>query len=76
MWAHHFLEPTSRSGIEPLIGHAKQGGQLGKSRMKKDESTLAAGYAAVGASISVSSFGLAGQRDQSNDVVQTEDFTQ
>src|SRR5918992_2270351 len=34
-----------RSGIEPLIGHAKQGGQLGKSRMKKDETTLAAGYA-------------------------------
>ena len=37
-----------RSGIEPLIGHAKQGGQLGKSRMKKDESTLAAGYASIG----------------------------
>lgn len=37
-----------RSGIEPLIGHAKQGGQLGKSRMKKDQTTLAAGYAAIG----------------------------
>jgi IS5 family transposase len=37
-----------RSGIEPLIGHAKQGGQLGKSRMKKDETTLAAGYASIG----------------------------
>jgi IS5 family transposase len=37
-----------RSGIEPLIGHAKQGGQLGKSRMKKDESTLAASYASIG----------------------------
>jgi IS5 family transposase len=37
-----------RAGIEPLIGHAKQGGQLGHSRMKLDETTLAAGYAAVG----------------------------
>jgi hypothetical protein len=32
-----------RAGIEPLIGHAKQGGQLGQSRMKTDETTLAAG---------------------------------
>jgi transposase, IS5 family len=37
-----------RAGIEPLIGHAKQGGQLGQSRMKHDASTLAAGYAAIG----------------------------
>ncbi len=37
-----------RSGIEPLIGHAKQGGQLGHSRMKTDETTLAAGYGAIG----------------------------
>jgi len=37
-----------RAGIEPLIGHAKHGGQLGHSRMKQDETTLAAGYAAVG----------------------------
>lgn len=37
-----------RSGIEPLIGHAKHGGQLGQSRMKHDETTLAAGYSAVG----------------------------
>ncbi len=37
-----------RSGIEPLIGHAKQGGQLGKSRMKHDETTLAAGYGSIG----------------------------
>jgi transposase, IS5 family len=37
-----------RSGIEPLIGHAKHGGQLGQSRMKQDETTLAAGYGAVG----------------------------
>ena len=33
--------------IEPLIGHIKQGGQLGRSRMKKDASTLASGYTAV-----------------------------
>jgi transposase, IS5 family len=31
-----------------LIGHAKQGGQLGQSRMKTDETTLAAGYGAIG----------------------------
>jgi hypothetical protein len=37
-----------RAGIEPLIGYAKQGGQLGKSRMKQDETTLAAGYASIG----------------------------
>jgi transposase, IS5 family len=37
-----------RSGIEPLIGHAKQGGQLGLSRMKTDDTTLAAGYSAIG----------------------------
>jgi transposase, IS5 family len=37
-----------RAGIEPLLGHAKQGGQLGRSRMKSDATTLAAGYAAIG----------------------------
>jgi IS5 family transposase len=37
-----------RAGIEPLIGHAKQGGQLGQSRMKTDDTTLSAGYAAIG----------------------------
>jgi transposase, IS5 family len=37
-----------RAGIEPLIGHAKQGGQLGQSRMKTDEATLAVGYGAIG----------------------------
>jgi transposase, IS5 family len=37
-----------RAGIEPLIGHAQQGGQLGQSRMNHDASTLAAGYAAIG----------------------------
>jgi transposase, IS5 family len=36
-----------RAGIEPLIGHAKHGGQLGKSRMKSDAATLAAGYGSV-----------------------------
>lgn len=36
-----------RSGIEPLIGHMKQNGQLGKSRMKSDRTTLSAGYASV-----------------------------
>jgi hypothetical protein len=37
-----------RAGIEPLIGHAKQGGQLGQSRMKTDDTTLTAGYSAIG----------------------------
>ena len=37
-----------RAGIEPLIGQAKQGGQLGQSRMKTDETPLAAGYGAIG----------------------------
>jgi len=37
-----------RAGIAPLIGHAKQGGQRGQSRMKTDETTLAAGYGAMG----------------------------
>lgn len=36
-----------RAGIEALIGRAKHGGQLGKSRMKSDAATLAAGYASV-----------------------------
>lgn len=36
-----------RAGIEPLIGHVKQGGQLGKSRMKSDRTILASGYSAV-----------------------------
>jgi transposase, IS5 family len=36
-----------RSGIEPLIGHAKHGGQLGRSRMKTDQGTLAAGYGSI-----------------------------
>jgi len=35
-----------RAGIEPLIQHAKSFG-LGKSRMKSDTTTLAAGYRAV-----------------------------
>ena len=36
-----------RAGIEPVIGHTKQSGQLKKSRMKSDLTTLAAGYRAV-----------------------------
>lgn len=36
-----------RAGIEALIGHAKHGGQLGRSRMKSDKTTKSAGYAAV-----------------------------
>ena len=36
-----------RAGIEAMIGHAKLGGQLGKSRMKSDTATLAAGYGSV-----------------------------
>lgn len=36
-----------RAGIEPLIGHAKRGGQLGLSRMKNDRNTESAGYASV-----------------------------
>ena len=37
-----------RAGLESLIGHAKHGGQLGNSRMKHDDTTLAAGYGAIG----------------------------
>ncbi|WP_242604376.1 hypothetical protein [Legionella gresilensis] len=36
-----------RAGIEALISHAKSGGQLGRSQMKSDNTTLIAGYAAV-----------------------------
>ena len=36
-----------RAGIEPLIGHTKQGGQLGRSRMKNDKNIESSGYAAV-----------------------------
>ncbi|STX81236.1 transposase IS4 [Legionella busanensis] len=36
-----------RAGIEALISHAKSGGQLGRSRMKSDNTTLSAGYACV-----------------------------
>ena len=36
-----------RAGIEPLIGHLKRGWQMGKSKMKYDETTKAAGYCAV-----------------------------
>jgi IS5 family transposase len=46
--ATHSRLMDRRAGIEPLIGHAKQGGQLGQSRMKTDEATLAVGYGAIG----------------------------
>ena len=36
-----------RAGIEPIIGHIKQGGQLDRSRMKSDQATYAAGYGAM-----------------------------
>lgn len=36
-----------RSGIEGFISHVKHGGQMGRSRMKSDTSTLSAGYASV-----------------------------
>lgn len=36
-----------RAGIEPLIGHTKQGSQMGRSRMKSDETTMSSGYTAV-----------------------------
>ena len=36
-----------RAGIEPLIGHVKQGGQLSRSRMRTDTATLAAGYSSI-----------------------------
>jgi len=37
-----------RSGIEPLIGHTKHGGQLDRSRMKSDNTTESAAYRSVG----------------------------
>jgi len=45
--AQKTLHYNRRAGIEPVIGHAKHGGQLGKSRMKSDGATLAAGYGSV-----------------------------
>jgi hypothetical protein len=36
-----------RSGIEPLIGHLKQNGQLGRSRMKSDKTIECSGYTSV-----------------------------
>ena len=32
---------------QPLIGQIKQNGQMGRSRMKSDETTKSAGYCAV-----------------------------
>jgi IS5 family transposase len=36
-----------RAGIEPLIAHAKQKGQLGKSRMKSDGTTKASAFTSI-----------------------------
>ncbi len=36
-----------RAGIEAIIGHIKHGGQLRRSRMKSDITTLSVGYSAV-----------------------------
>jgi IS5 family transposase len=46
-WPVRKLLHDRRAGIEPLIGHTKHGGQMGRSRMKSDETTKSAGYAAV-----------------------------
>lgn len=46
-WAIRKQLHNRRAGIEALISHAKHGGQLGKSRMKSDETTQSAGFAAV-----------------------------
>ena len=36
-----------RAGIEPIIGHLKQNWQMGRSRMKSDRTTEAAGFCAL-----------------------------
>src|SRR6185437_9792334 len=36
-----------RSGIEPLIGHVKHRGQLGRSRMKSDQTIESSGFASI-----------------------------
>ena len=36
-----------RAGVEPLIGHCKQGGQLGRHRARTDKTGLAAAYLSV-----------------------------
>jgi transposase, IS5 family len=36
-----------RAGIEPLIGHVKQRGQLGRSRMKSDQTIESSGFASI-----------------------------
>jgi IS5 family transposase len=36
-----------RAGIEPLIGHAKNRSQLGRSRMKSDKTIEASGFSSV-----------------------------
>ena len=39
--------PISDEGIEAIIGHLKNGWQMGRNRMKYDRSTESAGYCAV-----------------------------
>ncbi|MBP9722300.1 MAG: hypothetical protein KBD64_03980 [Gammaproteobacteria bacterium] len=36
-----------RAGIEAIIGHIKHGGQLRRSRMKSDNTTLSADYSSI-----------------------------
>ena len=36
-----------RAGIEPLIGHLKQNWQMGRTRMKNDQSSLSSAYTSV-----------------------------
>ena len=46
-----------RAGIEPLIGHAKHGGQLGTSRMKQDAPPWPRAMAQLEASTCANFFG-------------------
>lgn len=43
------LEPlvNRRAGIEAIIGHLKQDGQMGRSRMRLDDSTESSGYTSI-----------------------------
>ena len=36
-----------RAGIEPIIGHLKRHWQMGRSRMKSDQTTESSGYASM-----------------------------
>lgn len=46
-WAIRQALHDRRSGIKPLIRHTKYGDQMDRSRMKSDETTKSAGYAAL-----------------------------